>query len=152
MLTLYTCGGNCWWEKGGCDSLDPFYSYQRWLLPKGIFSVHAVAASHEEGEQVTISEDAGLFVCNYTFYRSIEQSQRNSKQKWHSLFIHVPPFEVMGPEQQLSMAAAMLDSIAAAVAPVQGMPVVLGQEAAPPVGAGLGLGRVMLSCFSCCRP
>ena len=116
-----------------------------------VLPVCAVAASHQAGEQVAISEDAGLFVCNYTLYRSIQQSQRNSKQKWHSLFIHVPPFEVMGPEQQLSMAAAMLDSIAAAVAPVQGLPVVLGQEAAPPGGAGHGLGRIMLSCFSCCH-
>ena len=100
---------------------------------------------------MAISEDAGLFVCNFTFYKSLQQSQRNSKQKWHSLFVHVPPFEVMGPEQQLSMAAAILDSIAAVVAPVQGLPVVLGQEAALPVGAGQGLGRKLLSYVSCCR-
>ncbi len=100
---------------------------------------------------MAISEDAGLFVCNYTFYKSLQQSQRNSKQKWHSLFVHVPPFEVLGPEQQLSMAAAVLDSIAAAVSPVRGLPVVLGQEAASPVGAGPGLGRKMLSCLSCCH-
>lgn len=99
---------------------------------------------------MAISEDAGLFVCNYTFYKSLQQSQRNSKQKWHSLFVHVPPFEVLGPEQQLSMAAAVLDGIAAAVSPVQGLPVVLGQEAASPVGAGQGLGRKVLSCLSCC--
>jgi pyrrolidone-carboxylate peptidase len=101
---------------------------------------------------VAISEDAGLFVCNYIYFKSLQQSQRStSKQKWHSVFIHVPPFETLGPEKQLEMAAAILDSIAAAAAPVQGVPVVLGQEIEHPAPRHGLASRKMLSCFSWCQ-
>ena len=102
---------------------------------------------------MAISQDAGLFVCNYTYYKSLQQSQRvSSKQKWHSVFIHVPPFEMIAPEDQLTMAGAILDSIAAALSPVRGVPVVLGQAAGSPVSVGQGRStRKLLECLSCCK-
>ena len=116
----------------------------------------AAAAGHTQGQPVAVSQDAGLFVCNWTYYKSLQQSQQqDSKQKWHSVFVHVPPLEMAGPEQQLRMAAAILDSMAASVTPVQGQPVqlVLGQgvESAGSCVARQKPGRSMLSCFSWCH-
>ena len=130
--------------------------FSQWAHSMPFFCARAATAGREQGQQVTISDDAGLFVCNHTYYTSLKQSQRShGKQKWHSVFIHVPPFNIILPEKQLSIAAAILDSIAAAVAPVQGQPVVLGQEvehSAKPVAARHDRGgRSMLSCFSCCN-
>ena len=117
----------------------------------------AAAAGHTQGQQVAVSQDAGLFVCNWNYYKSLQQSQQqDSKQKWHSVFVHVPPLEMAGPEQQLRMAAAILDSMAASVTPVQGQPVqlVLGQEVEPAGShaARHRTSRRMLSCFNWCQP
>ncbi len=53
------------------------------------------------GVKIEKSEDAGEFICNYMFFRSIETSKRiqssfelseKCKPKCYSLFIHVPSF------------------------------------------------------------
>jgi pyrrolidone-carboxylate peptidase len=61
---------------------------------------------------VKISGDAGLFVCNYTYYNSLRVAQTN---KWHSLFVHVPPFAVIPADTQLRFAANLLDVLAATI-------------------------------------
>jgi pyroglutamyl-peptidase len=77
-------------------------------------------------EHVTISTDPGRFVCNYTYYLSLDRchsmnSERNSisddnNQRemgeggwannetlaYHALFLHVPPFEAISEDIQLN--------------------------------------------------
>lgn len=77
-------------------------------------------------EHVTISTDPGRFVCNYTYYLSLDgchsmNSERNSisddnnqremgeggwanneKLAYHALFLHVPPFEAISEDIQLN--------------------------------------------------
>eukprot|EP01068_Selenidium_serpulae_P004097 Selendium_serpulae@DN3416_c0_g1_i1.p1 len=51
------------------------------------------------GHPVKLSADAGRFVCNYIYYRSLEESSSSSIP---ALFIHVPEFEVVDKESQLA--------------------------------------------------
>ena len=57
-------------------------------------------------------------MCNYTYYKSLQQAQMQRRQQWHSLFVHVPPFEVIPADEQLRFAANLLDVLAAALSPV----------------------------------
>lgn len=71
---------------------------------------------------VKISGDCGRFVCNFlywsslnkikTIFQSVEWEEINSDQKnVHSMFVHVPMFNVIELEIQLKFVANLLDSI-----------------------------------------
>ncbi|XP_057493972.1 uncharacterized protein LOC130779377 isoform X2 [Actinidia eriantha] len=63
----------------------------------------------KKGFDVTVSDDAGRFVCNYVYYHSLRfAQQRNHK----SLFVHVPLFSTIDEETQMQFAAALLEAIA----------------------------------------
>ncbi|KAK4376884.1 hypothetical protein RND71_003180 [Anisodus tanguticus] len=63
----------------------------------------------KKGFEVTISDDAGRFVCNYVYYHSL----RFAQQKGHkSLFVHVPTFNRVNQEEQMEFVAALLEAIA----------------------------------------
>jgi len=63
----------------------------------------------KKGYDVTLSDDAGRFVCNYVYYHSL----RFAEQKGHkSLFVHVPLFSRIDKETQMQFVAALLDAIA----------------------------------------
>jgi pyroglutamyl-peptidase len=56
---------------------------------------------------VSVSEDAGRFLCNYVYARSLDECRRAAAEQEgggggcaHALFVHVPPFEVMPEEAQ----------------------------------------------------
>jgi pyrrolidone-carboxylate peptidase len=66
------------------------------------------------GDNVRISGDAGLFVCNYTYFCSLRQCQRMRPGRWHALFVHVPPFDKIASKQQLQFAADLLYALAGA--------------------------------------
>jgi pyroglutamyl-peptidase len=58
-------------------------------------------------QPVFISNDPGRFVCNYTYCMSLdkclssaENSQSDNETKYHSLFVHVPPFRVIPEDNQ----------------------------------------------------
>lgn len=58
---------------------------------------------------MTISDDAGRFVCNYVYYHSL----RFAEQKGHkSLFVHVPLFSRINEETQMRFVASLLEAIA----------------------------------------
>ena len=58
---------------------------------------------------VTISDDAGRFVCNYVYYQSLCFAE----QKGHkSLFVHVPLFSRIDEETQMHFVASLLEAIA----------------------------------------
>ncbi|KAK9277356.1 hypothetical protein L1049_006898 [Liquidambar formosana] len=73
-------------------------------------SIEAILKSlQKKGYDVTISDDAGRFVCNYVYYQSL----RFAEQKGHkSLFVHVPLFSKIDEETQMHFAASLLDAIA----------------------------------------
>ncbi|XP_039034948.1 pyrrolidone-carboxylate peptidase-like [Hibiscus syriacus] len=63
----------------------------------------------KKGYDATISNDAGLFVCNYVYYHSL----RFAEQKGHkSLFVHVPLFSRINEESQMQFIATVLAAIA----------------------------------------
>lgn len=63
----------------------------------------------KKGFEVTMSDDAGRFVCNYVYYHSL----RFAEQKGHRcLFVHVPTFNRMNQEKQMEFVAALLEAIA----------------------------------------
>ncbi|KAF5443135.1 hypothetical protein F2P56_035723 [Juglans regia] len=62
-----------------------------------------------KGFDVTLSNDAGRFVCNYVYYHSL----RFAEQKGHkSLFVHVPLFSKIDEESQMRFVASLLEAIA----------------------------------------
>ncbi|KAK1403310.1 pyrrolidone-carboxylate peptidase-like [Heracleum sosnowskyi] len=72
-------------------------------------SVEAILDLLKEGHSVTISKDAGRYVCNYVYYHSL----RFAEQKGHkSLFVHVPLFSKIKEETQMEFVAALLEAIA----------------------------------------
>ncbi|XP_027153349.1 uncharacterized protein LOC113753405 isoform X2 [Coffea eugenioides] len=62
----------------------------------------------KKGHDVTISYDAGRFVCNYVYYHSL----RFAEQKGHtSLFVHVPLFSKVDEGKQMQFTLALLEAI-----------------------------------------
>eukprot|EP01124_Arcella_intermedia_P015714 TRINITY_DN2228_c0_g1_i2.p1 TRINITY_DN2228_c0_g1~~TRINITY_DN2228_c0_g1_i2.p1 ORF type:complete len:219 (-),score=60.15 TRINITY_DN2228_c0_g1_i2:93-659(-) len=59
-----------------------------------------------------ISFDAGRFLCNYLYYQSLHVSQINGTK---SVFIHVPPFQVIDQPTQLAFARELLITIASKI-------------------------------------
>uniref|UniRef100_A0A5B7BPD5 Putative pyroglutamyl-peptidase 1-like protein n=1 Tax=Davidia involucrata TaxID=16924 RepID=A0A5B7BPD5_DAVIN len=63
----------------------------------------------KKGYDVTVSDDAGRYVCNYVYYHSLWFAE----QKGHkSLFVHVPLFSRIDEETQMQFAASLLEAIA----------------------------------------
>jgi pyroglutamyl-peptidase len=49
------------------------------------------------GDLLTISNDAGLFICNYIYYKSLEFTKKNGG---YSIFIHIPSDETISIDTQ----------------------------------------------------
>ncbi|XP_057495679.1 uncharacterized protein LOC130780679 [Actinidia eriantha] len=62
----------------------------------------------KKGFDVTVSDDAGRFVCNYVYYHSLRFAQQRGHK---SLFVHVPLFSRIDEETQMQFAAALLEAI-----------------------------------------
>jgi pyroglutamyl-peptidase len=58
---------------------------------------------------VFVSTDPGRFVCNYTYFYSLNKTQ--ALDKVHSLFLHVPPFSVIQEEEQMSVVVKLMQCI-----------------------------------------
>ncbi|KAL0387319.1 UNVERIFIED_CONTAM: hypothetical protein Sradi_2613700 [Sesamum radiatum] len=61
------------------------------------------------GYEVTTSDDAGRFVCNYVYYHSLRFAEQNGVK---SLFVHVPLFLTIDEETQMRFAASLLEVLA----------------------------------------
>ena len=78
-------------------------------LPLLHTTAHRPSISHafSNNEFVEISEDCGRFVCNETYYRTlnfIEKSGLQSRGRaLPALFVHIPPFESISEDQQLEL-------------------------------------------------
>jgi pyroglutamyl-peptidase len=58
---------------------------------------------------VVVSTDPGRFVCNYTYFYSLNKTQ--ALDRVHSLFLHVPPFSVIPEETQMSVVVKLMHCI-----------------------------------------
>ena len=67
----------------------------------------SISNAFSNNEFVEISEDCGRFVCNETYYRTlnfIEKSGLQSRGRaLPALFVHIPPFESIPEDQQLEI-------------------------------------------------
>ncbi|GMH34008.1 hypothetical protein BSKO_01842 [Bryopsis sp. KO-2023] len=66
----------------------------------------------KEGFNIELSDDAGTFICNQTYFASLDQSRQQGCGHWHSLFVHVPFFQHIGEEVQIAFVISLLDQIA----------------------------------------
>lgn len=71
-----------------------------------------VATLKQEGFQVTSSCDPGRFICNYIYYKSLN-SWSSGNKPLNSIFIHIPPFSVLGMDEQMVCTRRILSLIAA---------------------------------------
>uniref|UniRef100_A0A0C9QKZ6 TSA: Wollemia nobilis Ref_Wollemi_Transcript_29247_1074 transcribed RNA sequence n=1 Tax=Wollemia nobilis TaxID=56998 RepID=A0A0C9QKZ6_9CONI len=60
----------------------------------------------DKGYDVTLSDDAGRFVCNYVYYHSLRYG---GLRGFKSLFVHVPLFTKIDRETQMHFAASLLE-------------------------------------------
>eukprot|EP00968_Pinguiococcus_pyrenoidosus_P016236 scaffold1541_cov256-Pinguiococcus_pyrenoidosus.AAC.24 len=97
-----------------------------------------------------ISTDAGRYLCNYIFYKSLRAA--NELDKTVSIFIHVPPFEAVPKEQHFIFARDLLDELYDAAfgldaygggeqgtAHLRGARAAAGMASTPPVSSTKGL-------------
>ena len=62
---------------------------------------------------VQVSHDAGRYVCNYSYFISLEEAEK--RRKMFSLFVHVPPFDKVSKETQLECLHALFGLISRCV-------------------------------------
>ena len=61
------------------------------------------------GYDVTPSDDAGRFVCNYVYYHSLRFAEKHGIR---SLFVHFPLFLAIDEEVQMQFVASLLEVLA----------------------------------------
>ena len=69
-------------------------------LPLQDFCAQLTAAGHN----CSISDDPGRFLCNYVYYRSLQKVPT-------SVFIHVPPLEVIDLDAQVRFVQSFLEIV-----------------------------------------
>lgn len=71
--------------------------------------LEAVRGTVNDKEMVQISTDPGRFVCNYTYFCSLQKFQENDRV--FPLFLHVPSFSKVSQEKQLKIIACIMTAI-----------------------------------------
>ena len=62
------------------------------------------------GHNVAISHSAGRYLCNYIYFRSLQLC--SNVPNWHALFVHVPPLEVIGQDEEMAFAVDLFALLA----------------------------------------
>ena len=62
--------------------------------------------------RIRVSESAGQFLCNFTYYLSLKMVQDEAHGRWQSLFLHCPPAQVISVPDQLAFVLALMRAIA----------------------------------------
>ncbi|KAL9187275.1 hypothetical protein ACHAXT_001378 [Thalassiosira profunda] len=88
--------------------------------------VHDICRELQKSDEaVVVSHDPGRFVCNYTYCLSLDRcqstnntvggditTQQTSKgSKAHSLFVHVPPFDVVPEDRQFEFVLTLMEAV-----------------------------------------
>lgn len=58
-----------------------------------------------------LSDDAGAFVCNWTYCSSLHLCNCKGAGLWHSLFVHVPNFDAISQDIQMKFVANLMDHL-----------------------------------------
>jgi len=74
---------------------------------------HIQSLMVKQGHTAVISESAGEYICNYTYFNSlhIKDSKVTKPEKVDTLFCHVPQFEEISQEQQQAFVIDLLKEI-----------------------------------------
>lgn len=65
----------------------------------------------QAGFHVSISQDAGLYLCNFLYYMSLSCAAMKAHSTLQSLFVHVPKFDSISLEDQLLFMVATMNAI-----------------------------------------
>jgi pyroglutamyl-peptidase len=72
----------------------------------------------QQGVVVRESSDPGRFVCNFTYFLSLDRCQKNNsslngspRTKARALFLHVPPFDQIPEPVQLEFIARLMEGL-----------------------------------------
>jgi len=97
-------------ERGWQPCYQPIINSHPLLSPLSTrIPLPLVAAQLKElGFPVKMSEDPGRFLCNYIYYQSLHFSRINNT---YSMFVHIPPFESISEEIQLTFVVAVINVI-----------------------------------------
>jgi pyroglutamyl-peptidase len=68
-------------------------------------------ASFPSAIKVFTSTDPGRYVCNYTYCYSLNKYCSSDGGKFHSLFLHVPPVQVISQEDQIKFVMELMECI-----------------------------------------
>jgi pyrrolidone-carboxylate peptidase len=89
-------------------------------VPALVNTLNATATATTTDVTAVVSKDPGRYVCNYTYFCSLDHCCRKSTDapsnnpscaNYRCLFLHVPPFEVEGKEAQLAFLLRTLEAI-----------------------------------------
>lgn len=101
-------------SAGGCGELSASAPEPRWRatsIDVAGLAARLTAAGHE----VSVSDDAGRFICNWIFYRSLEAAAAGSGDERGggvaSLFVHVPPFSAVPEQRQRAFLLGLLSAL-----------------------------------------
>ncbi|KXZ49054.1 hypothetical protein GPECTOR_23g14 [Gonium pectorale] len=100
--------------------LEPGCGLEAWVGSR-LPLVALCGALADKGHNVVVSEDAGRFICNWTYHRACRLAEKAASGgagyiAAHALFVHVPPFTVYGEELQRSFLIDVMKAIAECVA------------------------------------
>lgn len=86
-----------------------------------VASAAAVAAGLLDSKSVPVQQsfDAGRYVCNWTYYKSLQLAGRAPGPRPHVIFLHVPLFEEMDRAAQGGYLEAILEEIVEVAAGVR---------------------------------
>ncbi|CAM6098322.1 unnamed protein product [Calypogeia fissa] len=107
----FRCADEMGWQPAGeriVEEDGPICNVRETVLPTG----KIVAELTKLGFDAAVSYDAGRFVCNYVYYQSLRHAANHGTK---CLFVHVPPFTVIGEQTQLEFVAALLKVVASIV-------------------------------------
>lgn len=118
----YQPRGICVLESASCSkSAKSRGLHQYGKCFKTSLDLHEICSNLEmdsNAQPVCVSNDPGRFVCNYTYCHSLdaslssaENNQGNNETKYHSLFVHVPPFQVIPEDTQFLFVLEIMKKI-----------------------------------------
>eukprot|EP00798_Chlamydomonas_sp_ICE-L_P006872 gene6872-30846_t len=81
--------------------------------------IPAIASALQScGFLVEPSDDAGRFICNWLYYRSLSLT-KGVTGRFHSLFVHVPPFSTLDEMLQQRFLHALMDCLTTSLSKIE---------------------------------
>jgi len=80
-------------------------------LPIIVSTLNDWMESKSNPARAICSENPGRFVCNFTYFCSLDRCTSDNRGKFHCLFLHIPPFSEVKKEFQLSFLSQLLNEI-----------------------------------------